>query len=92
MGLLVSMSMIVQHLIVDEPGSNTNACEIRFMESDSGSCEDIKECLFDVCGKNATFKNTSGSYECSCYSGYSGDGVECAGAPISTTRFHVAVI
>ena len=41
---------------------------------------DIDECLMDVCHVNATCSNTAGSYECTCQSGFSGDGLTCTGS------------
>ena len=41
---------------------------------------DINECRKDFpCHSNATCNNTNGSYICTCYSGYSGDGFNCTG-------------
>lgn len=40
---------------------------------------DVDECLSDVCGANANCTDTDGSFECSCDSGYSGDGMSCSG-------------
>ena len=44
----------------DEPGSYPCDCETGITKSDSGSCEDINECLFD-CGENAICKHNPGS-------------------------------
>ena len=43
------------------------------------TCNDIDECTDDGdnCNVQATCINTSGSFTCSCDSGYSGDGVSC---------------
>ena len=40
---------------------------------------DINECELDVdqCAINATCSNTEGSYECSCNTGFTGDGTTC---------------
>ena len=41
---------------------------------------DIDECLLDLdvlCDENADCSNTIGSYDCSCITGYSGDGFTC---------------
>ena len=40
---------------------------------------DIDECAaeLDNCHENATCNNTFGSFECTCNSGFEGDGVNC---------------
>ena len=38
---------------------------------------DVDECRMVKCGNNATCKNTPGSYECLCDTGYEGDGHNC---------------
>ena len=40
---------------------------------------DIDECSegFDMCDSNATCTNTEGNYNCSCDTGYHGDGFTC---------------
>ena len=44
------------------------------------SCADINECsVIKPCSSLANCVNTIGSYECSCQSGYSGDGLKCDG-------------
>ena len=42
---------------------------------------DIKECLTEShgCHENARCRDTPGSYECVCASGYHGDGKDCTG-------------
>ena len=42
---------------------------------------DIDECSegLDVCASNATCSNTEGDYNCSCDTGYHGDGFTCEG-------------
>ena len=42
---------------------------------------DIDECMESTgtCDRNADCKNTPGSFSCSCHSGYTGDGIFCAG-------------
>ena len=43
---------------------------------------DIKECkegLNDRCDPNSACSNTIGGYECTCKSGFSGDGTICEG-------------
>ena len=43
-----------------------------------GNCTDIDECLSTPCDSNATCSNFPGSYNCTCNSGYHGDGFTCA--------------
>ena len=40
---------------------------------------DIDECITGLnnCDVNATCTNTNGSYFCTCFEGYTGDGVDC---------------
>ena len=42
---------------------------------------DIDECraVAGPCAANATCTNTDGSYECTCNSGYTGNGIQCLG-------------
>ena len=42
---------------------------------------DIDECETSsvMCASNASCMNMDGSYECTCDSGYSGDGLSCTG-------------
>lgn len=46
-------------------------------------CIDIDECVEavedDLCDDNAMCIDTEGSYNCSCNSGYTGDGFMCSG-------------
>ena len=44
------------------------------------SSADIDECISDSadCHDNATCTNTDGTYECTCDSGFSGDGFTCS--------------
>ena len=41
---------------------------------------DINECMEydDLCAVNATCTNTIGTYQCSCDTGFTGDGVSCS--------------
>ena len=43
------------------------------------SIPDIDECSegLDMCASNATCTNTEGDYNCSCDTGYNGDGFTC---------------
>jgi len=43
-----------------------------------GVCVDDDECLSNPCGDNATCVNTPGMFECSCNTGFLGDGTTCA--------------
>ena len=44
------------------------------------SLADIDECLLnDTCGENADCTNTDGSFICTCYEGFTGDGQDCTG-------------
>ena len=48
----------------------------------SSSCLDINECVSDSlneCDGNADCIDTIGSYNCSCNTGYEGDGFSCTG-------------
>lgn len=40
---------------------------------------DIDECFSMPCGNNSVCLNTDGSFECSCLSGFTGDGFSCEG-------------
>ena len=42
---------------------------------------DINECLegTHICDSNAACDNDDGSYDCSCNTGYTGDGFSCSG-------------
>jgi hypothetical protein len=47
---------------------------------------DIDECSLGIhtCDVNANCKNNVGSYQCQCYTGFSGDGSTCTGMRTST--------
>jgi len=42
---------------------------------------DIDECALGIagCDVNANCSNTEGSYECTCFQGYTGSGMDCSG-------------
>jgi len=40
---------------------------------------DINECLNGNCHEQAICENTPGSFSCTCKTGYSGNGINCAG-------------
>ena len=42
-----------------------------------GGCDDIDECLLEVCHDNSTCTNNVGSYTCECYANFTGDGNCC---------------
>ena len=50
-----------------------------FSSGEGDSCSDIDECAVRVnnCHPNADCTNTFGSFDCSCKSGYSGNGTYC---------------
>ena len=41
--------------------------------------QDMNECKISPCDTNAQCVNTPGSYDCTCNSGYEGDGHRCTG-------------
>ena len=51
------------------------------------ACIDIDECSAgtDMCASNATCTNTEGGYNCSCDTGYYGDGFTCNGKYVTYT-------
>ena len=54
---------------------------------------DIDECLAaNQCNIKANCSNLVGSYNCSCLPGYSGNGYECSGKPISSSHSHHFVL
>ena len=48
---------------------------------------DLDECAaeLDNCHENAACNNTFGSFECTCYVGFEGDGVNCTSKVLSVT-------
>jgi hypothetical protein len=44
---------------------------------------DIDECASTPCDFNAVCANTDGNFTCTCHTGYSGDGFNCAGKILS---------
>ena len=44
------------------------------------------------CDSNATCTNTPGSFTCACNSGYSGDGLICAGKFDCTTKMDISML
>ena len=54
---------------------------------------DIDECQFDVCDKNANCSDVDGSFECTCNTGFSGDGITCFGMlPLADLHFNLHVV
>ncbi|CAH1798472.1 unnamed protein product [Owenia fusiformis] len=43
----------------------------------SHECKDVNECLLGKCHANATCTNLPGSYKCTCYAGFHGNGFNC---------------
>ena len=77
------MDRIVQvcfkHTSISLP--NTLICVINFFHFNFVNHPDINECLIEeLCADNAECHDTEGSFECTCVSGYSGDGdYNCTG-------------
>ena len=63
----------------DTKGASCNCTGIGYNGPLCG--DDINECSIDNggCDTNAICTNTVGSYNCSCKSGYSGNGLNCTG-------------
>ena len=59
-------------------------------------CTDINECVSGSaeCHNNATCTNTEGSYECSCDTGFTGDGFNCTSEIVieSCTALQVIIL
>ncbi|XP_069125477.1 polycystin-1-like protein 2 [Argopecten irradians] len=58
-------------------GSYTCTCDTGYVMVDSGSCNDVNECLWSPCMDFATCTNTLGSYQCLCLPGFRMDGNTC---------------
>ncbi|XP_055997526.1 fibrillin-2-like isoform X2 [Ostrea edulis] len=57
-------------------------CETGYeLAEDGKTCKDIDECVenIDNCSKDALCTDTVGSFNCSCFKGFKGDGYDCAG-------------
>ncbi|XP_035669063.1 sushi, von Willebrand factor type A, EGF and pentraxin domain-containing protein 1-like [Branchiostoma floridae] len=60
-------------------GENAATCRADRTWSEAiPSCTDINECARNRCHSLATCTNTIGSFQCTCFSGYAGDGFTCA--------------
>ena len=53
--------------------------DILLLVADIDECTTTNTSLQHTCDPNANCGNTPGSYNCYCYSGYSGDGFSCTG-------------
>lgn len=63
-----------------DPGIDVHVpmmCNVGYSLDVAGACVDDDECQSNPCGDNATCVNTPGTFECSCISGYLGDGITC---------------
>ena len=47
---------------------------------------DINECLSDPCHDNAHCINSDGTYDCLCRAGYTGDGFNCTGTFLKSSK------
>ncbi len=63
----------------DTNGGYACTCKPGYALDKSGNCADVNECKQSPspCHPDATCKNTDGSYECTCNSGFTGDGNTC---------------
>ena len=52
------------------------------------SFADVNECLGNPCHADAECWNTDGSFICTCYIGYSGNGTTCSGKIECYFRLH----
>ena len=57
-------------------------------------CLDIDECRTDAdnCHENAACNNTFGSFECTCYAGFEGDGVNCTSKVLTVLLMSIHVM
>mmetsp|Transcript_9479 Transcript_9479/g.22001 ORF Transcript_9479/g.22001 Transcript_9479/m.22001 type:complete len:374 (-) Transcript_9479:1170-2291(-) len=63
------------------PGSTSCTCDSGFAETTDGQCEDVNECLDNLCGDDAVCTNTEGSFTCQCnFGSVMEDGVCISGA------------
>jgi hypothetical protein len=51
--------------------------------STCGVCHDIDECASKPCSDNASCENTDGGFDCTCKTGFTGDGLSCGPDPLS---------
>ena len=72
--MMAPLAMVRAHYCSDDP------------EGYCHNVSDIDECLPDPCHSNATCNNTDGSFACTCFSGYSGDGFQCTGEILIAIR------
>ena len=62
-------------------------------DEDISFLADVDECIAakHTCDANANCVNTHGSYNCSCKSGYTGDGFNCTGEIIQIFSYNYLV-
>ena len=73
-------------------GSLVKVCVAVFYKAPimNAAYADIDECSegLDVCASNAICSNTEGGYNCSCDTGYHGDGITCEGNLITINEYY----